>query len=150
MFVGLFLCQSGLHLGFDRRLTPILGRWAWLASGSCREIECGAPMGKRGAGLEVLDHAPKHGLDTCGGLEEARIVDRLHGRNGIDRGDLRLVGRNLLHEVIAGQLRPDLVLKLKRLVIKRGVAGADHAQRTVDVSAAAVGHPRNNSGGLRA
>lgn len=33
MFVGLFLSQSGLHLGLDRRLTPMLGRWGWLASG---------------------------------------------------------------------------------------------------------------------
>ena len=33
MFVGLFLSQAGLHLGLDRRLTPILGRWGWLASG---------------------------------------------------------------------------------------------------------------------
>jgi thiosulfate dehydrogenase [quinone] large subunit len=33
MFVGLFLSQSGLHLGLDRRLTPMLGRWGWLGSG---------------------------------------------------------------------------------------------------------------------
>lgn len=37
MFVGLFLSQSGLHLGLDRRLTPILGRWGWLASGPLRK-----------------------------------------------------------------------------------------------------------------
>ncbi len=35
VFVGLFLSQSGLHLGFDRRITPMLGRWDWLASGPC-------------------------------------------------------------------------------------------------------------------
>jgi thiosulfate dehydrogenase (quinone) large subunit len=33
MFVSLFLSQSGLHFGLDRRLTPMLGRWGWLASG---------------------------------------------------------------------------------------------------------------------
>jgi thiosulfate dehydrogenase [quinone] large subunit len=35
VFVGLFLSQSGLHLGLDRRVTPMLGRWDWLASGPC-------------------------------------------------------------------------------------------------------------------
>lgn len=34
VFVALFLAQSGLHFGLDRRLTPMLGRWGWLASGS--------------------------------------------------------------------------------------------------------------------
>lgn len=33
VFVALFLAQSGLHLGVDRRLTPRLGRFGWLASG---------------------------------------------------------------------------------------------------------------------
>jgi uncharacterized membrane protein YphA (DoxX/SURF4 family) len=33
VFVALFLAQSGLQFGLDRRLTPILGRWGWLASG---------------------------------------------------------------------------------------------------------------------
>ena len=33
VFVALFLSQSGLCLGLDRRLTPMLGRWGWLASG---------------------------------------------------------------------------------------------------------------------
>lgn len=33
VFVALFFSQSGLHLGVDRRLTPMLGRWGWLASG---------------------------------------------------------------------------------------------------------------------
>jgi uncharacterized membrane protein YphA (DoxX/SURF4 family) len=36
MFAGLFLSQSGLHLGLDRRLTPLLGRLGWLASGPRR------------------------------------------------------------------------------------------------------------------
>jgi len=36
VFVGLFLSQSGLHIGLDRRITPMLGRWDWLASGPCR------------------------------------------------------------------------------------------------------------------
>jgi uncharacterized membrane protein YphA (DoxX/SURF4 family) len=34
VFVALFLAQSGLQFGLDRRLTPILGRWGWLASGA--------------------------------------------------------------------------------------------------------------------
>lgn len=38
LFVALFLSQSGLYLGLDRRLTPMLGRWGWLASG---------PLGRR-------------------------------------------------------------------------------------------------------
>lgn len=33
VFVALFLPQSGLYLGLDHRLTPMLGRWGWLASG---------------------------------------------------------------------------------------------------------------------
>jgi thiosulfate dehydrogenase [quinone] large subunit len=33
VFVALSLAQSGLYLGLDRRLTPMLGRWGWLASG---------------------------------------------------------------------------------------------------------------------
>ncbi|MGC8469496.1 MAG: hypothetical protein ACP5NI_06280 [Acetobacteraceae bacterium] len=38
VFVALFLSRSGLHFGLDRRITPLLGRWGWLASG---------PLGKR-------------------------------------------------------------------------------------------------------
>lgn len=83
--------------------------------------------GLTGPVLKVLDHVPKHRLNTCGGLEEARIVNGLHGGNGIYRGDLRLVGRNLLHDDIAGQHRSHLVLKLKRLVGKRGVARTEDA-----------------------
>ncbi len=33
VFVGLYLTSSGLYLGLDRRLTPLLGRWSILASG---------------------------------------------------------------------------------------------------------------------
>ncbi len=33
VFIALFLSQSGLYFGLDRRLTPSLGRWGWLASG---------------------------------------------------------------------------------------------------------------------
>jgi thiosulfate dehydrogenase [quinone] large subunit len=33
VFVGLVLSQSGLYLGLDRRLTPMLGRFGFLASG---------------------------------------------------------------------------------------------------------------------
>lgn len=34
VFIGLFLSQSGLFLGLDRRLTLALGKWGFLASGS--------------------------------------------------------------------------------------------------------------------
>jgi thiosulfate dehydrogenase [quinone] large subunit len=33
VFAGLFLSSAGLYLGLDRRLTPLLGRFGWLASG---------------------------------------------------------------------------------------------------------------------
>jgi uncharacterized membrane protein YphA (DoxX/SURF4 family) len=33
VLVALFLAQSGLKFGLDRFLTPMLGRWGWLASG---------------------------------------------------------------------------------------------------------------------
>jgi uncharacterized membrane protein YphA (DoxX/SURF4 family) len=33
VFVALFLSQAGMRFGVDRRLTPWLGRWGWLASG---------------------------------------------------------------------------------------------------------------------
>ena len=33
VFVGLYLSQAGMALGLDRWLTPLLGRWGWLASG---------------------------------------------------------------------------------------------------------------------
>jgi thiosulfate dehydrogenase (quinone) large subunit len=34
VFAGLYLAQAGLIWGLDRRLTPALGRWGWLASGT--------------------------------------------------------------------------------------------------------------------
>jgi thiosulfate dehydrogenase [quinone] large subunit len=34
VFIALFLSQSGLRFGLDRYLTPMLGRWGWLASGN--------------------------------------------------------------------------------------------------------------------
>ncbi|MGK2942574.1 MAG: hypothetical protein ACSLFJ_12990 [Immundisolibacter sp.] len=33
VFVALFLSRAGLYLGLDQRLTPMLGRRGWLASG---------------------------------------------------------------------------------------------------------------------
>jgi uncharacterized membrane protein YphA (DoxX/SURF4 family) len=36
VFIGLFLAQAGLNMGLDRRLTPALGWWGWLASGPLR------------------------------------------------------------------------------------------------------------------
>jgi uncharacterized membrane protein YphA (DoxX/SURF4 family) len=33
VFAGLFLASAGLYFGLDRRLTPVLGRWSFLASG---------------------------------------------------------------------------------------------------------------------
>jgi thiosulfate dehydrogenase (quinone) large subunit len=37
VFVGLFLAMVGLYYGVDRYLNPILGRWSFLASGTCRQ-----------------------------------------------------------------------------------------------------------------
>lgn len=37
VFVALFLSQSGLQFSLDRRLTPMLGRWGWLASGTFKD-----------------------------------------------------------------------------------------------------------------
>jgi uncharacterized membrane protein YphA (DoxX/SURF4 family) len=34
VFISLFLVSSGLAFGLDRRLTPLLGKWGFLASGS--------------------------------------------------------------------------------------------------------------------
>jgi thiosulfate dehydrogenase (quinone) large subunit len=34
VFAGLYLAQAGLIWGLDRRLTPALGNWGWLASGT--------------------------------------------------------------------------------------------------------------------
>ena len=34
VLIALFLSQSGLRMGLDQYLTPPLGRWGWLASGS--------------------------------------------------------------------------------------------------------------------
>lgn len=54
VFAGLFLANAGLYLGLDRRLTPLLGRWGYLASG---------PL--RGAGTRAgpeLPTAALHGL----------------------------------------------------------------------------------------
>lgn len=39
VFAGLYLTSSGLYMGLDRRLTPLLGRWGLLASGSLRSNE---------------------------------------------------------------------------------------------------------------
>lgn len=38
VFVALFLSSAGLYLGLDRRLTPALGRWGFLASGPIPEV----------------------------------------------------------------------------------------------------------------
>ncbi|HYU75871.1 MAG TPA: hypothetical protein VEL31_24625 [Ktedonobacteraceae bacterium] len=36
VFVGLFFANAGLYYGVDRYLTPMLGRWGFLASGSSK------------------------------------------------------------------------------------------------------------------
>ncbi len=38
VFVGLFLTNAGLYWGLDARLTPALGRWGFLASGSLADV----------------------------------------------------------------------------------------------------------------
>ncbi|MDQ2762138.1 MAG: hypothetical protein M3Y22_01140 [Pseudomonadota bacterium] len=50
VFAALFLSQSGLYFGIDRRLTPMLGRWGWLAS---------APIGWRGHPLRHVTVTPE-------------------------------------------------------------------------------------------
>jgi thiosulfate dehydrogenase [quinone] large subunit len=44
VFVALFLAQAGLQFGADRFLTPLLGRWGWLASG--RIMPSGRPAAR--------------------------------------------------------------------------------------------------------
>lgn len=39
VFVGLFLANTGLVLGLDRWLTPLLGRWGFIASGSFHTVK---------------------------------------------------------------------------------------------------------------
>lgn len=43
VFVGLFLALAGLCYGLDSRLTPRLGRWGFLASGSFHKSETPEP-----------------------------------------------------------------------------------------------------------
>lgn len=38
VFAGLFLSRAGLYLGLDQRLTPMLGRLGFLASGTWRRV----------------------------------------------------------------------------------------------------------------
>jgi thiosulfate dehydrogenase [quinone] large subunit len=38
VFAGLFLANAGLYIGLDRRLTPLLGHWSFLASGSFKGV----------------------------------------------------------------------------------------------------------------
>ncbi|MEO6985831.1 MAG: hypothetical protein ABI155_10860 [Paralcaligenes sp.] len=96
-------------------------------------------MGKIGAGLEVLEHGPKHRPHTCDGLDKTRTAGGLHGGIGIDRSDLRIVRRNLLHDDIATQHLPGIALDLKHLVRKRGVESAELVQQTVDLGVAVIG-----------
>ncbi len=37
VFIALYLAQAGLTFGLDRYLTPLLGRWGWIASGPIEE-----------------------------------------------------------------------------------------------------------------
>ena len=55
VFVGLFLSQSGLVLGLDRRLTPALGRWGFLASGPFKgAFKAGRSGTRRGTALSKV------------------------------------------------------------------------------------------------
>jgi hypothetical protein len=49
VFVALLLAQSGLYFGLDRRLTPMLGRWGWLASGRLKKT---TPLSSRKVSAE--------------------------------------------------------------------------------------------------
>jgi thiosulfate dehydrogenase [quinone] large subunit len=48
IFAGLFLAQAGLYLGVDRRLTPTLGRWGFLASGALPALVTARDRPRRG------------------------------------------------------------------------------------------------------
>ncbi len=55
VFVGLLLSQSGLVLGLDRRLTPALGRWGFLASGPFTgAFQTGHPGTRHGTALSKV------------------------------------------------------------------------------------------------
>ena len=55
VFAGLFLSQSGLVLGLDRRLTPALGRWGFLASGPFKgAFQTGRPGARHGTALSKV------------------------------------------------------------------------------------------------
>lgn len=44
-FLAFFIFRTGLVFGVDRRLTPLLGKWGWLASGPIRK-DAGSPPEK--------------------------------------------------------------------------------------------------------
>ena len=59
--------------------------------------------------LQRIDHASQQRLNVLGCLLKARVVDRLHGCNGINSGNLSSIIVDLDHDV-AQQHGADLVL----------------------------------------
>lgn len=58
VFVALFLARAGLYLGLDRRLTPALGRWGWLASGTIHGVDSPAGAERPIPDCAILDQIP--------------------------------------------------------------------------------------------
>ena len=55
-------------------------------------------------------------------MDQVLVVDRLHGGNRVDGGDLDIAVALLLHDDVAWQHRADFVLQLERLIGERRVA----------------------------
>ena len=60
--------------------------------------------------LQCLYDRPQQCLNAFRRLYEARVINRLHGCNGINRRNLGLINTNLLNHDIAGKHGADLVL----------------------------------------
>src|SRR5664280_2569491 len=74
--------------------------------------------GSSNVGYDLLEQLPH----LTGDLTELRIVDRAHRRHRIDGGNLHRSSVALLHDHVAGQHGPDLVLVREGLVGELRVA----------------------------
>ncbi len=62
-----------------------------------------------------------------GSLLQVRVVDGLHGCNGIDRGNLDLPGAQILDNDVARQHCANLVLNLERLMRQLRISGTQNS-----------------------
>jgi hypothetical protein len=76
--------------------------------------------------LKLVDRPFEPGLDLLRHLSEAGIVNCLHGGDWIDGGNLNAAALILLHDDVAGQHGPDLVLKLQSAICELRVASAEN------------------------